>query len=69
MPAPTNSPLPTPVSVQQGSIRVVTGASEPAKEAAIYNHSYFLAAMQAALVANTTYAGFAAAMLALPQTP
>jgi hypothetical protein len=69
MSAPVNSKLPVPVSVTQGSITVVSGASEPAKEAAIYNHSAFLAAMQTALASNTTYAGFAAAMLALPQTP
>jgi hypothetical protein len=69
MPLPTNSPLPTPVSVQQGSIRVVTGASEPSKEQALYNHSYFLAAMQAALAGSSTFAAFQTAMAALPQTP
>jgi hypothetical protein len=69
MSAPTNTYLPTPVSVQQGAALIVTGASEPAKEKEIYNLSYFLTAMQAALAANTTYAGFAAAMLALPQNP
>ena len=69
MPTPTNSKLPVPVSVTQGSITVVSGPSEVMKEQEIYNLSYFLAAMQSALAANTTYAGFAAAMLALPQNP
>jgi hypothetical protein len=69
MPAPTNSKLPAPVSVQQGSITVVTGASEPAKEQALYNHSYFLAAMQTALANSATFAAFQTAMAALPPTP
>lgn len=67
--SPTNSKLPAPVSVIQGTVTVVSGPSEPMKEAEIENLSAFLAAMQAALAANTTYAGFAAAMLALPATP
>jgi|HubBroStandDraft_6_1064221.scaffolds.fasta_scaffold385185_1 hypothetical protein len=69
MPAPTNSKLPTPVSVTQGTVTVVSGASEPAKEQEIYNLSYFLAAMQTALAGSSTLAAFQAAMAALPQTP
>jgi hypothetical protein len=69
MSAPTNSQLPVPVSVTQGSITVVSGASEPAKERAIYNHSAFMAAMQSALANSSTYATFQTAMAALPSTP
>jgi hypothetical protein len=69
MPAPTNSPLPTPVSVTQGAVTVVSGASEPAKEQELYNLSYFLAAMQTALKNAATFAAFQASMAALPPTP
>jgi hypothetical protein len=69
MSAPTNSYLPTPVSVQQGTVDVVSGASEPAKEKEIYNLSYFLAAMQSAIASSSSWAAFQTAMAALPPTP
>lgn len=69
MPNPTNSYLPTPVSVQQGTVDVVTGASEPAKEKELYNHSYFLTALQSAIASSSTWAAFQQAMAALPPTP
>jgi hypothetical protein len=69
MPVPTNSKLPAPVSVQQGSITVVSGASEPAKEQELYNLSYFLASMQSALAGSATFAAFQTAMAALPSNP
>jgi hypothetical protein len=69
MSAPTNTYLPTPVSVQQGAVTVVTGASEPAKEKERYNLSYFLAAMQQAISSSTTWTQFQTAMAALPPTP
>ncbi len=69
MPTPTNTDLPAPTSVQQGVVTIKTGSNPPASEAELYNLSYFLSAMQAAIAASTTYAQFAAAMLALPQNP
>ena len=69
MSAPTNSLLPVPVSLQQGSVTVVSGASEPAKEQELYNLSSFLAAMQLALKNAATFAAFQASMAALPPTP
>jgi hypothetical protein len=67
--ASTNSKIPAPVSVQQGSVTIVSGPTESMKEAELLNLSAFLGQMQAAIAANSTYAGFAAAMLALPATP
>jgi hypothetical protein len=69
MSAPTNSYLPTPVSVQQGTVDVVSGASGPAKEKEIYNVPYFLAAMQLAIASSTSWAQFQTAMSQLPSTP
>lgn len=66
MPTPTNSYLPVPVSIQQGTVDVVTGASEPAKEKELYDHSYFLVVMQSAIASSSTWAAFRTAMAALP---
>jgi hypothetical protein len=65
----TNSKIPAPVSVTQGTVTVVSGPSEPMKEAEIENLSAFLSQMQAAIAASTTYAAFQTAMAALPQNP
>ncbi|MFY9983497.1 MAG: hypothetical protein WAK31_02015 [Chthoniobacterales bacterium] len=69
MSAPTNTFLPTPVSVQLPAVDIVTGPSEPGKEQEIYNLSYFLAAMQTAIANSTSWAAFQTAMAALPPTP
>jgi hypothetical protein len=69
MPTPTNSKLPVPVSVTQGSITVVSGPSEVMKEQEIYNLSYFAAALQSAIAASTTWSEFQTACASLPANP
>jgi hypothetical protein len=69
MPTPTNSLLPAPTSVTQGTITVKTGSNPTASEAELYNLSYFMAAMQTALANSSTFAAFQSAMAALPATP